>query len=141
MTAIVVPTSASPCGTVILSKTPATSASTSCVTLSVSSSYSGSPFSTWSPSDLSHLTIVPDSMPWPRRGSFTSSAIALNRPLDRLEHVVGMRNDVFLHHRGEGQRRELRADPLDRRVEPVEGLVLDDGRDLRAEAHAGHRLM
>ena len=29
-----------------------------------------------SPSDLSHRTIVPDSMPWPSRGSLTSSAMA-----------------------------------------------------------------
>src|SRR6185312_13261672 len=115
--------------------TPDASASTSCVTLSVSSSYSGSPFSTWSPSDLSHLTIVPDSIPWPRRGSLTSSAIALHRPLDRSQHVIGVRDDVLLHHRREGQRREPGADALDGRVEPVERLVLDDGGDLRAEAH------
>ncbi len=39
MSAIVVPTSTSPSGTTILSSTPSASASTSCVTLSVSSSY------------------------------------------------------------------------------------------------------
>jgi hypothetical protein len=63
MTAIVVPTSTSPSGMTILRSTPSASASTSCVTLSVSSSYSGSRFRTSSPSDFSQRTIVPDSMP------------------------------------------------------------------------------
>src|SRR5439155_19801507 len=76
MSAIVVPTSTSPSATTILSRTPPESASTSCVTLSVSSSYSGSPFSTVSPSVLSQRTIVPASMPWPDRGGLTSTAIS-----------------------------------------------------------------
>src|SRR3954453_10037433 len=54
---------------------------------------------------------------------------------DRLQHVLRVRDDELLHHRGERQRRELRADALDRRVEPVEGLVLQDPRALGAEAH------
>src|SRR6185312_11873071 len=122
--------------------TPDASASTSCVTLSVSSSYSGSPFSTLSPSDLSHLTIVPDSMPWPRRGSLTSVAIvAPHGSANRFEHVVGVRDDELLHHRRERQRRELRADALDRGVEPVERAVLDHGGDLCTEATANYRLV
>src|SRR5207302_10171068 len=136
ITAIVLPTSTSPSWTEIFSNTPDASASTSWVTLSVSSSYSGSPFSTLSPSDLSHLTIVPDSMPWPRRGSLISVAIASNRPVDRLEHVVGVRHAPLLHHRRERQRRELRPDTLDRRVEPVECVVLDYRGHLGTEAHA-----
>ena len=76
MNATVCPTGTSPSATAILSRTPAASASTSCVTLSVSSSKSGSPFSTGSPSDLSQRTIVPDSMPWPSRGRMTSVATA-----------------------------------------------------------------
>ena len=63
MKAIVRPTSTSPSATAIFKRTPLASASTSWVTLSVSSSYSGSPFATGSPSDLSQRTIVPDSMP------------------------------------------------------------------------------
>ncbi len=63
MKPIVRPTSTSPVGIAIFRRTPSASASTSCVTLSVSSSYSGSPFATCSPSDLSQRTIVPDSMP------------------------------------------------------------------------------
>src|SRR5688500_13598361 len=141
ITAIVRPTSTSPSETAILSRTPEASASTSCVTLSVSSSYSGSPFSTLSPSDLSHLTIVPDSMPCPRRGSLISVAIATHSSLDGREHVVGVRNDPLLHHRGERERRELCAHALDRRVEPIEGAVLDHGRDLGAEAHPRHCLV
>ena len=50
--------------------------STSCVTLSVSTSKSGSPFATASPSFFSHFVTVPDSIPWPSRGSLTSEAIA-----------------------------------------------------------------
>src|SRR6266567_422827 len=115
ITAIVLPTSTSPEEIAIFRRTPDASASTSCVTFSVSSSYSGSPFSTASPSDLSHLTIVPDSMPWPRRGSLTSLDTS-DRPLDRRQYVVRIRNDELLHHRRERQRREARADTLDRRV-------------------------
>ena len=74
--AMVCPTGASPSWSAILSRTPAKSASTSWVTLSVSISKSGSPFSTVSPSDFSHFVTVPDSIPWPRRGSLTSFAIA-----------------------------------------------------------------
>ncbi len=74
MKAIVSPTGTSPAGTAIRSRTPLASASTSCVTLSVSSSKSGSPFATRSPSDLSQRTIVPASIPWPSRGRMTSVA-------------------------------------------------------------------
>src|SRR3954466_1066927 len=137
MNATVCPTGTSPSATAILSRTPAASASTSCVTLSVSSSKSGSPFSTGSPSDLSQRTIVPDSMPWPSRGRMTS-VTTLRLPdssLDRGEDVLGMRGDERFHPRRERERRELRPHALDRRVEPVERLVLEDGRDLGAEAH------
>src|SRR5438874_10893917 len=113
MKPIVWPTSTSPSATAIFRRTPLASASTSCVTLSVSSSYSGSPFSTASPSDFSHLTIVPDSMPCPRRGSLTSLPMP-DRPLDRSQDFVGARDDELLHHRRERQRREARADTLDR---------------------------
>jgi hypothetical protein len=65
----------------------------------------------------------------------TSSPSRSHGALDRGEHVVGVRDDELLHHRRERQRRELRADALDRRVEPVERLVLEHGRDLGAEAH------
>ena len=76
----VVPTSTSPSATTIFSRTPSDSASTSCVTLSVSSSKRGSPFVTASPSVFSQRTIVPDSMPWPSRGSLTSVAISSRAP-------------------------------------------------------------
>src|SRR5262249_4808793 len=141
ITATVWPTSTSPSATAILSRTPDASASTSCVTFSVSSSYSGSPLSTVSPSAFSQRTIVPDSMPCPRRGSLTSVAIPAHGALDRRQDVVGVRHDELLHDRRERQRRELRTDALDRGVEPVEGLVLDDGGDLRAEAHLHDRLV
>ena len=76
MYAIVCPTGASPSASAIFSSTPAKSDSTSCVTLSVSTSKSGSPFATASPSFFSHFVTVPDSIPWPSRGSLTSDAIA-----------------------------------------------------------------
>src|SRR3954471_7336889 len=94
-----------------------------------------------SPSLFSHLTIVPASMPWPRRGSLTSVAIAGNGPVDRLEHVRLVRDDELLHDGREGQRREARADALDRRVEEVERAVLEQRRHLRAEAPARDRLV
>src|SRR5512133_2611714 len=101
-----------------------------------------SPFSTLSPSDFSHFTIVPDSMPWPRRGSLTSVAIvAPHGSANCFEHVARVRDDALLHHRRERQRRELRADALDRRGEPVERAVLDHGCDLCAEATADDRLV
>ena len=127
MTAIALPTSiSSPSPARILRRTPDASASTSCVTFSVSSSYSGSPFSTWSPSDLSQRTIVPDSMPWPSRGSVTwldkpEAWLLADGALDGGEHVLGVRDDVLLHDRRERDRRELGADALDGRVEVVEG--------------------
>src|SRR5262245_29363055 len=140
----VVPTSTSPSAMTIFRRTPSDSASTSWVTLSVSSSYSGSPFATASPSVLSQRTIVPDSMPCPSLGSLTSEAIELparDRPADRGEDVVGVRNHPLLHPRSEREGRELRADPLDRSVEPVERPVLDHGGELRPESAAGDRLV
>src|SRR5205807_2784754 len=62
-------------------------------------------------------------------------------PADRLQNVVGVRHDPLLHHGCERQRREPGPDALDRRVEPVEGAVLDHRRDLRSEPHAGDRLV
>src|SRR5512133_4403411 len=101
-----------------------------------------SPFSTLSPSDFSHFTIVPDSMPWPRRGSLTSVAIVPSHgSANRCEHVAGVRDDELLHHRRERQRRELRADTLDRRVEPVERAVLNHGGNLCAETTADDRFV
>src|SRR5205823_4195227 len=109
ITAIVWPTGTSPDSTAIFSSTPLASASTSCVALSVSTSKSGSPFSTRSPSDFSHLTIVPASIPCPRRGSFTSLLILTgDRPPHRREDVVGLRDHELLHRRRERERRELR---------------------------------
>src|SRR3954449_8446292 len=94
-----------------------------------------------SPPLFSHLTIVPASMPWPRRGSLTSVAIAGDRPVDRLEHVRLVRDDELLHDGREGKRREARADALDRRVQEVEGPVLEDRGNFCAEAPPRDRLV
>src|SRR5215470_1984254 len=140
MKATVSPTGTSPSETAILSSTPAASASTSWVTLSVSSSNSGSPRWTGSPSFLSQRTIVPISIPCPRRGSLTSSATRDGLP-DRGEHVRGLRDDELLHRRCERERRELRPDALDRSVEPVERPLLEDCGHLGAEPHPRHGLV
>ena len=52
-----------------------------------------------------------------------------------------MRHGPLLERRRERERAELRTDALDGRVEPVEGAVLDDSRELRAEAAARDRLV
>ena len=52
-----------------------------------------------------------------------------------------MRHRPLLHRRRERERRELGADTLDRRVQVVEGAVLDDRRQLRPEAAARDRLV
>ena len=74
-------------------------------------------------------------MPWPRRGSFTSLQARRDRLPDRGQNLFLPRHVRPLEHGRERRRRELRADALDRRVEPVERLLLDDGRHLGAEAH------
>src|SRR4029453_15058962 len=135
------PAGTSPSSTEIFRRTPEASASTSCVTFSVSTSYSGSPFSTRSPSCLSQRTTVPDSIPWPSRGSLISVAISSDGREDGLENVVGVGNDPLLHDGCEGKRRELGSDALDGGVQPVEGLMLDERGDLGAEAHACDRLV
>ena len=115
MKPIVRPTSTSPSGIAIFRRTPLASASTSCVTLSVSSSYRASPFSTASPSDFSHLTIVPDSMPWPRRGSLTSVAISalpgdVAAPRGREHQAMQGRREPRWFYRGDRGRRSAKRD-------------------------------
>ena len=82
-------------------------------------------------------------MPWPRRGRVTWFAIS---PLPTVRFIAARTScawgiDELLHHRGERQRREPRADALDRRVEVVESLLLDERGDLGAPAHARHGLV
>src|SRR5262249_57173638 len=60
---------------------------------------------------------------------------------DRGEQVGGLRDDELLHRRRERERRELRPDALDRRVEPVERPLLEDGRNLGPEPHPRHGLV
>src|SRR5579859_3636375 len=79
-------------------------------------------------------------MPWPRRGSLTSVATA-HGAVDRPQNIGCLRHDELLHDGREGNGRELGADPLNRGVEPVERLVLDDSPDLGAEPAADDGLM
>jgi len=102
----------------------------------VSISKSGSPFSTVSPGDLSHFVIVRLPCPDPARElDLVGHGYFPTVRLIAREHVFGVRDDVLLHHRRERERRELRSDALDRRVEVVESLVLQHRRDLGAEPH------
>src|SRR3954471_13633311 len=106
--------------------------------LSVSISTSGSPRFTWPPSSTSHLSTVPSSMESERRGIVTSLAmLLLEVPEGRergLHHVFLVRERGLLEwlrvrHRDVGP-----GHALDGGVEPVEGLLLDQRREVRAHA-------
>src|SRR3954447_20013580 len=112
--------------------------------LSVSISTSSSPRFTSSPSDLSHLRIVPSSIESDRRGIATS-AMPGSVPLDGLLEVAEGRenrfDDLWLVREGDllerlGVRhRQIGArHAADRGVEPVEGLLLDERGEVRADA-------
>src|SRR5918997_3826438 len=112
---------------------PESSASSSRVTLSVSISAIASPSETSSPSLLSHLTRVPSSIASPILGMITSGILLLlhvKHPTGRVSHLLLAREGRELQV-ARVRRRDLRpAHPLDRRVQIVEGPVLDDRRDL-----------
>src|SRR6266480_891250 len=99
--------------------------------LSVSISTSSSPRLTSSPSDFSHLRIVPSSMESDRRGIETS-AIAGGYPSDvakRCQHGLDdlrlVRVGDLLERLGVRHRQVGAGDARDRRVEEVERLLLD----------------
>src|SRR6266568_1510031 len=71
----------SPSAAVTLASTPSAGASSSTVALSVSTSTTGSPFFTCSPSTLSHCTILPVSCAIPNTGKITSVAMLTLLPL------------------------------------------------------------
>src|SRR4051812_14305802 len=113
--------------------------------LSVSISTSGSPRLTSPPSSTSHLSTVPSSMESERRGIVTSLALLLlEGPEGRergLHHVLLVRERGLLQwlrvrHRDVGS-----GHPLDGRIEPVEGLFLDQRREVRAHASVGPPLL
>src|SRR5918997_659725 len=114
-------------------RVPASSASSSIVTLSVSISAIGSPSETSSPSLLSHLRRVPSSIASPILGMITSGILFLlyvQRPTGRVSYLLLARESLEL------QVSRVRcgylgaAHPFHWGVERVEGPLLDDRRDL-----------
>src|SRR3954454_3632310 len=115
--------------------------------LSVSISTSSSPRLTSSPSDLSHLRIVPSSIESDRRGIATAAmpcSVTLSRAPpalevaegghDRLDDLRLVRVGDLLERLGVGHREVRAGDPGDRRVEVVEGLLLDQRGEVGADA-------
>src|SRR5215204_6664654 len=151
--AISVPTSTvEPSETRNFSIVPATGEGNSALTLSVSTSARGSSISTSSPSDLSQRVMVPSVTLSPSCGIVTGLAttpsclLRFDRPggdvgghvglvARQLEHgllyPLGRRQEVLHHRSGEGRRRHVGgAEAHHRPVQPLEGLLGDEGRDL-----------
>src|SRR5829696_8241771 len=147
-----------PTSTVVPSETrnfsivPATGEGSSALTLSVSTSARGSSISTSSPSALSQRVMVPSVTLSPSCGIVTGLAttpsclLRFDRPggevgghvglvARQLEHgllyPLGRRQEVLHHRSGEGRRRHVGgAEAHHRPVQPLEGLLGDEGRDL-----------
>src|SRR5215204_6018706 len=151
--AISVPTSTvEPSETRNFSILPATGEGSSALTLSVSTSARGSSMATSSPSDLSQRVMVPSVTLSPSCGIVTGLAttpsclLRFDRPggdvgghvglvARQLEHgllyPLGRRQEVLHHRSGEGRRRHVGgAEAHHRPVQPLEGLLGDEGRDL-----------
>src|SRR3954469_22646554 len=100
--------------------------------LSVSISASGPPPLPPPPSATSHLSTVPSSMESERRGIVTSLAMLLLEVPEGRER--GLHHVFLVRARGLLQRLRVRhrdvgsGHPLDGRIEPVEGLFLDQRR-------------
>src|SRR5688572_13610987 len=138
-----------PAGTVVPAGTtgwnsPPASASTSTSTLSVASRSRASPSETAVPVGTSHSSMVPSCMVRPIFGSRTSTATS-SRPFEETAAPLrdaGAIGDVrLLQNRGERYGGEGSADAQDRRVQVVEGRVLDLGGDLPAEPAEGDGLV
>src|SRR5439155_2606040 len=151
ITPMSVPTGAwLPAGTRILRRTPEPNASISTSALSVSTSARMSPDWMRSPSCLSHLMILPISICSESLGittlvtamaSVAPVAVLVADATDRLDDaLLGGRLGLLEVARVRHGRRHARH-ALDRRVEVVEGGLLNLGGDLRAHAReAGARL-
>src|SRR5258705_1865399 len=144
ITASTVPTgTVVPGSTRIALSTPLAMAGISVVTLSVSTSKSGSSALTGSPTFLYQLATVPSVTVSPSCGMITS-IVSLpfgSRGAARIQAAAHFRDDAHDrgHHRvleliGGGQRHVRRGDPDDRPLERAENLLLDDRGDLRAPA-------
>src|SRR5918995_6653206 len=112
---------------------PASSASSSIVTLSVSISAMASPSETSSPSLLSHLRRVPSSIASPILGIMTSGTLLLllvQNPAGRVGNLLLAREGHQLEVARVRSGNLGTAHSLDGSVERVEGPILDDRRHL-----------
>src|SRR4051794_9520266 len=112
---------------------PSCSASRSRLTLSVSISSTGSPFFTASPAFLYQRTTFPSAIASPILGMMISAI--------RVHHFLHRRDDVLLVRRRQQleiarvrHRHVLARDARHRRIELVEDVLGDAGRDLRRRA-------
>src|SRR6266852_5598246 len=149
ISAIVCPTgTSSPARAVTSPRTPEAGASISVVALSVSISTSGSPFRTLSPGDLSQCRTLPVSCASSSAGMMTFVGIrrapspfpkASRFPAERLrrleDHLLRRHREVLEYGR-ERHRYVHGPDPLDRRVEVIEGPLGDHRRELGGDAVA-----
>src|SRR3546814_6802957 len=122
---------------------PSSTASTSMVALSVSISAMTSPELISSPSFTSHLASVPSVMVGDSAGirmligicvSLPPASVAVADFFGADDDIVDLRQRQGLQVGGIGHRHVDAADPLHRRVEPVEGLPQHHQGDLRADA-------
>src|SRR5712671_4163600 len=145
ITARTVPTgTVVPDSTRIVLSTPLAIAGISVVTLSVSTSKSGSSALTTSPTFLYQLATVPSVTVSPSWGMITSIPALSCRLLcraARFERAANIGNDArdrrydgVLELVGGGQGHVRRGDPDDRSLERAENLLLDDRGDFRAPA-------
>src|SRR5688500_11172819 len=101
--------------------------------LSVSISAIGWPRFTSSPSDTSHLRIVPSSIESDSRGIVISDTSELpERREGGLHHMLLVWERGLLERLGVGHRHVGAGHAHDRRVEPVECLLLDERGQVRA---------
>src|SRR5262249_22556795 len=138
MTASTVPTGTVwPASTRIAFTTPATIEGTSVVTLSVSTSKSGSSAFTVSPTFLYQFATVPSVTVSPSWGMITSicfSVLAGQAALHFGDDARHRRHHRVLELVGRRQRHVRGGDADDRALELAENLFLDDRGDLRAPA-------
>src|SRR4051812_13335389 len=138
--AIGVPMAAvSPSPTRISPRTPSSYASYSIRALSVSMSTSASPAETLSPGFLCQELTTPSSIVSDRRGMRISDMVFLSARggAERVAHGgdegIGRRQRGEFQGLGVGERHLGHRHPAYGRVEPVEGALLDRGRDLGAD--------
>src|SRR6266699_4484257 len=128
-----------PSCTLISANTPAAGAGISASTLSVEISNSGSSRFTGSPTFLSHLLKVPSAIDSPICGINTSTRAIFSPSVGRepscgFHNIVSLGQHEVLERRRIWQRHIVCRHPHDRRVEPLERLLVDARGDLARDA-------